>query len=145
MLSIDNSVELMVKTYLGLPKRVTGLHISRAEYAEANESFPRLLDLLEKYAVDKLDEIDLGEIDWYHRLRNELYHQGNGLTVERDKVVVYAKLAFNVCLASQFWSKSQSVQNLSGSSSLPGQTFTKSLRKPHGTDSPKRISVALER
>jgi hypothetical protein len=25
MISIDNAVELMVKTYLGLPKRVTGL------------------------------------------------------------------------------------------------------------------------
>jgi hypothetical protein len=40
-----------------------------------------------------LEEIDLAEIDWYHRLRNELYHQGNGLTVEREKVVVYAGLA----------------------------------------------------
>jgi hypothetical protein len=35
MLSIDNAVELMVKTYLGLPKRVIGLHITRPEYAEA--------------------------------------------------------------------------------------------------------------
>ena len=93
MLSIDNAVELMVKTYLGLPKRVTGVQISRAEYTEANESFPRLLDMLEKYAAEKLEGIDLGEIDWYHRLRNELYHQGNGLTVERQKVVVYAGLA----------------------------------------------------
>jgi hypothetical protein len=49
--------------------------------------------MLEKYAADKLEGIDLGEIDWYHRLRNELYHQGNGLTVEREKVVVYAGLA----------------------------------------------------
>jgi hypothetical protein len=79
MLSIDNAVELMVKTYLGLPKRVTGLRISRADLAEINESFPRLLDALEQHASDKLDGIDLGEIDWYHRLRNELYHQGNGL------------------------------------------------------------------
>ena len=93
MLSIDNSVELMVKTYLGLPKRATGLQISRSELAEINESFPKLLDALEKYAVDKLEGIDLAEIDWYHRLRNELYHQGNGLTVEREKVVVYAGLA----------------------------------------------------
>ena len=32
-------------------------------------------------------------MEWYHRLRNELYHQGNGLTVERRKVEVYAELA----------------------------------------------------
>lgn len=93
MLSIDNSVELMVKTYLGLPRRVTGIALSRKDYQEMSESFPALLDALERYAADRLDGINLGEIEWFHRLRNELYHQGNGLTVERDKVEVYAQLA----------------------------------------------------
>src|SRR5690242_17794460 len=73
MLSIDNAVELMIKTYLGLPKRVTGVQISRAEFADINESFPKLLDALENHAGEKLNGIDLGEIDWYHRLRNQLY------------------------------------------------------------------------
>ena len=40
-----------------------------------------MLDALEQYAAPKLAGIDLGEIEWYHRLRNQLYHQGNGLTV----------------------------------------------------------------
>ena len=82
MISIDNSVELMVKTFLGLPKRVTGLQIGREKYREISESFPKLLDALEEHCSDKLDGVDLGIIEWYHRLRNELYHQGNGLTVE---------------------------------------------------------------
>ena len=93
MLSIDNAVELMLKTYLGLPKRVTGLHITRGKYAEFSESFPKLLDAIEEYGSDKLDGIELGEIEWYHRLRNQLYHQGNGLTVELEKAKVYAELA----------------------------------------------------
>ena len=93
MISIDNAVELMIKTYLGLPKRITGLSVPRKEYNEIAESFPALLDGLEKHAPEKLDGIDLGTIEWYHRLRNELYHQGNGLTVERDKVEIYAELA----------------------------------------------------
>lgn len=93
MISIDNAVELMIKTYLGLPKRITGLSIPRKQYQEMTESFPALLDGLEKYAQEKLDGIDLGTIEWYHRLRNELYHQGNGLTVERDKVEIYSELA----------------------------------------------------
>jgi len=93
MISIDNSVELMIKTYLGLPNRITQLQISRKEYQEISESFPALLDALEKYASDRILGINLGEIEWYHRLRNELYHQGNGLTVELDKVTVYAELA----------------------------------------------------
>jgi hypothetical protein len=92
MISIDNAVELMIKTYLGLPMRITGLEISRKAYDEFAQSFPKLLDALETYATDKINGIDLGEIEWYHRLRNELYHQGNGLTVERDKVEVYAEL-----------------------------------------------------
>lgn len=69
MISIDNAVELMVKIYLGLPQRVTSLKISRKEYQEFSESFPLLQDALQKYASDKLDGIDLGEIEWYHRLR----------------------------------------------------------------------------
>lgn len=101
MISIDNAVELMIKTYLGLPRRVTGLKISRSEYHEFSESFPKLLDALEKYGADKVDGIDLGVIEWYHRIRNELYHQGNGLTVERDKVEVYAELA-NVLFSNLF-------------------------------------------
>jgi hypothetical protein len=93
IIGIDNSVELMAKTFLGLPKRVTGLTIGRNKYSEFSESFPKLLDALEEYAADKITGINLGEIEWYHRLRNELYHQGNGLTVERAKVEAYAELA----------------------------------------------------
>lgn len=101
MISIDNAVELMIKTYLGLPQRVTGLKITRNDYQEFAESFPKLLDALEKYAGSKLEGIDLGEIEWYHRLRNQLYHQGNGLTVERDKVEVYAELS-NILFTNLF-------------------------------------------
>lgn len=93
LLSIDNAVELTIKTYLSLPRRVSGISLSRKDYLEISESFPRLLDAIEQHASDKLSGIDLGDIEWYHRLRNELYHQGNGLTVERKKVEVYAELA----------------------------------------------------
>ncbi len=93
MLSIDNAVELTAKTFLGLPKRLSGIHVPRKEYAEISESFPKMLDALETYAEDRLDGINLGEIEWFHRLRNQLYHQGNGLTVDRDKVEIYAELA----------------------------------------------------
>jgi len=93
MISIDNAVELIIKTYLGLPKRINGLKITRAEYQEFSESFPKLLDAIEKYGASKLGSLDLGEIEWYHRLRNQLYHQGNGLTVERTKVEIYGQLA----------------------------------------------------
>ena len=100
MIAIDNSVELMLQTYISIPKRVTGLTISRRERDEICSGFPQLLDGIEKHAADKVAGIDLGEIEWFHRLRNELYHQGNGLTVERHKVEVYAEMAkvlFAIC------------------------------------------------
>jgi len=93
MICVDNSVELMIKTFLGLPHRISGIKISRKEYAEISESFPKLLDAIESHAEEKIKGIDLGEIEWYHRLRNELYHQGNGLTVERNNVEVYGEIA----------------------------------------------------
>lgn len=93
MILIDNAVELTLKTYLGLPSRVSGIRIAREKFREMSESFPKLLDAMEEHADEKLVGIDLGQVEWYHRLRNELYHQGNGLTVERQKVDVYAELA----------------------------------------------------
>jgi hypothetical protein len=93
MLSIDNSVELMIKTFLGLPQRVTGIKLTKKDLEEISQSFPRLLDAIHEHAPDKLRDYDISEIEWFHRLRNELYHQGNGLTVERQKAVAYAEIA----------------------------------------------------
>jgi len=93
MLSIDNAVELTIKTYLSLPRRISGINLPRKEFQEISESFPQLLDTLEKYSADKLNGIDLGEIEWFHRLRNQLYHQGNGLTIDREKIEIYSELA----------------------------------------------------
>ena len=94
MISIDNSVELMIKTYLGLPKRITKIEgITRKKYEEITSTFPNLLDGIEEFASDKLNGIELGDIEWFHRLRNQLYHDGNGITVEKEKVEAYAEIA----------------------------------------------------
>ncbi len=93
IISIDNAVELMMKVYLGLPRRTTGLQISRAKYEEITKSFSALLDALEEYASERIVGLSLDEIEWFHRLRNELYHQGNGITVEKIKVEAYASVA----------------------------------------------------
>lgn len=93
LIAIDNAVELTIKTYLSLPKRVTGLSIPRKRLEEISESFPSLLDALEEYTQDKLQGVDLASIEWYHRLRNQLYHQGYGLSVDRKQVEIYAELA----------------------------------------------------
>lgn len=94
MISIDNTVELAIKTYLGLPSRVTGITgLSRRRYEEISQNFSSLLNGFEEFAPDKIVGIELGDIEWFHRVRNQLYHEGNGITVERGKVEGYAEIA----------------------------------------------------
>jgi hypothetical protein len=93
MISVDNAVELAIRTSLGLPKRVRGAHGPSRRDLEAAVGFPDLLDLLEKDGEDKLTGVELGDIEWYHRLRNTLYHDGNGVTVDPEKVDAYNQIA----------------------------------------------------
>jgi hypothetical protein len=93
LIAIDNAVELTIRTFLSLPRRVTDIGLSRKSFEEIADSFPKLLDALEIHAGNRIDGIDLGDIEWYHRLRNQLYHQGSGLTVEKRMVEVYSSVA----------------------------------------------------
>jgi len=63
MISIDNAVELAIRTYLGLPRRVRGTDGPPRRELESASGFPDLLDLLEKYGGDKLSGIELGDIE----------------------------------------------------------------------------------
>ncbi len=93
MLNIDNAVELAIKTYLGLPRDITGINLSLKDYQEISDSFPRLLEALRQHAQKKLSGIDLGTISYFHRVRNDLYHRPTGLTVTRANVEAYAEIA----------------------------------------------------
>lgn len=94
MVSVDNAVELTVKTWLGLPHRTKeNKGPGRRELEDAGESFPALMDLLQEYGSDKITGLSLDDVEWYHRLRNQLYHSGNGITVEKSKVETYLELA----------------------------------------------------
>ena len=93
LISIDNSVELMIRTYLSLPKRDRGRDGPSRKKMESASGFPDLLDLLEEYAEDLITGIELGDIEWYHRIRNNLYHEGNGITVDKEQLVSYREIA----------------------------------------------------
>lgn len=93
-ISIDNCVELTIKSYLSLPKRYFGeTHPTRSELDNAYNSFPSLLDLIDKYAHEKLEGIELIDIEHYHRIRNTLYHQGTGLSVNEEYLELYYSMA----------------------------------------------------
>jgi len=88
MISIDNATELAIKTYLAKNRR--SLNISRKEYKEIRKTFLSLLDALKKYAGEEISEKELDLIEYSHSIRNSLYHEGNGISVKKDTVDLYA-------------------------------------------------------
>jgi hypothetical protein len=92
-ISIDNSVEIMIRTFLSLPKSKSGMHVKKHEIDDAGNSFTNLLALLYKHASDRLIGIDPGDIEHYHRIRNQLYHEGTGLSVDEQYIRAYRSIA----------------------------------------------------
>lgn len=92
-ISIDNSVETSIRTFLSLPEKISGVKFQRREVEEAGNSFPKMVDLLFSKARPKLTGLDDGDIEHYHRIRNQLYHNGTGLGVDRRYLDAYRQIA----------------------------------------------------
>ena len=93
-LLLDVGVETIFKTFLQLPEEVTGTKASFSERIKASEgNFHELTQGIRKAAGNRLGGIDLAHIQFYHDLRNKLYHQGNGITIPTEKAKGYASLA----------------------------------------------------
>jgi len=92
-ISIDNSVETSIRTFLSLPEKISGIKFQRKEVEEAGNSFPKMVDLLFNKSRSKLSGLDDGDIEHYHRIRNKLYHDGTGLSVDRRYLDAYRQIA----------------------------------------------------
>jgi hypothetical protein len=93
-ISIDNSVEIIIKTYLSLPRKFFEIEKpSKKELDDCNTSFTCFLSLLFKYEDNRLLGIVPGDIEHYHRIRNTLYHDGTGLAVDQEYIYAYIILA----------------------------------------------------
>jgi hypothetical protein len=92
-LLLDIGIETLLKTYLTLPDKITGAKTKFHERKDASESnFHSLLKGVET-ASPQLEGYDFSYLQFYHDLRNKLYHQGNGITVSEQHVNGYAELA----------------------------------------------------
>jgi hypothetical protein len=92
-ISVDNAVETMIRTFLSLPKGKSGVHVPRKDFDEAENSFPKLLALLWSHAGTRLTGVDDSDIEHYHRIRNKLYHDGTGLSVDEQYLLAYRQIA----------------------------------------------------
>lgn len=94
MISIDNSVELSVKTYLSKNRR--SLNLGRKELQKSKRFFPQLLDLFANHNQIIISNEDLDAIEYYHSIRNNLYHEGAGINVQESIVRAYYTLAYDL-------------------------------------------------
>jgi len=82
-ISFDNAIESTVTTYLSLhPSQRGGRQYSREDVAKWLPNFHSKLAFLERHAAlaDVSMPQDSASMVFYHGLRNELYHNGNGVT-----------------------------------------------------------------
>ena len=92
-ISIDNCVEVSIRSFLALPRLKSGISVSKSELDGVAGSFPRLLELVINRAPDKLAGLDSADIEHYHRIRNRLYHDGTGLSVDDEYLHAYRGIA----------------------------------------------------
>jgi hypothetical protein len=92
-ISVDNSVETSIRTFLSLPQSKSGIKAPRKEIEAVENSFPGMLNLLWQHADARLTGIDESDIEHYHRIRNKLYHDGTGLSVDVEYLLAYRQIA----------------------------------------------------
>ena len=92
-ISIDNSVETSIRVFMSLPEKISGIKFSQKERDEAGNSFPKMVELVFQRAQSKLSGLNDSDIEHYHRIRNQLYHNGTGLGVDRRYLVAYRQIA----------------------------------------------------
>ncbi len=91
--SIDNAVEVSTRAFLSMPETKSGVKVSRADIEAAGNSFPKLVALLFDRVGSRLAGIDAADIEHYHRIRNQLYHEGTGLSVDDQYLRAYRSIA----------------------------------------------------
>ena len=92
-ISIDSCVETCVRIFLSLPTAKSGIKLARSDLEAVANSFPKMVDLLFTHASGRLGGLDPTDIEHYHRIRNKLYHEGTGLSVDVDHLVAYRSIA----------------------------------------------------
>lgn len=85
LIGFDNAIEVCIDVFIKLhPKLRGGLELQNEDVARATRNYHTKIEWLDKYADEKQLKLDFSieEIVWYHSLRNELYHSGNGMVPE---------------------------------------------------------------
>ena len=94
-LLIDVGVETIFTTYLSLPNEVIKSKIKHRERMPfvRKGTFSSLIDGVRETAGQRLSNIDLNRVLYYHNIRNKLYHLGDGIVPTDENLSSYLVLA----------------------------------------------------
>lgn len=93
-LLMDVCVETTLRTFLGLPVKISGSakgYLDLKQYV--NGKFHDLTKGIEAAAPGRIPDNELHHLRFYHNVRNRLYHEGNGITIPEEHVRGYGTLA----------------------------------------------------
>jgi hypothetical protein len=88
LISFDNAIEVSITSYLQLhPGQRNNRTYQKKDIEQWQSNYHTKLEFFERFiTVERSEtmEITRDEIVWYHDLRNQLYHSGNGMVPEND-------------------------------------------------------------
>jgi len=111
LIGFDNAIEVCIDVFINLHPRLRGsVEITRQERDKALRNYHTKVEFLDRHvqAQDISIKLPIEHIVWYHQLRNELYHSGNGMIPElhviqgcRDAALTVFRVLFGVDVARQ--------------------------------------------
>jgi hypothetical protein len=109
LIGFDNAIEVSLEVFIRLHPRLRGNKIAKDDAEKSLKNFYEKIYFLERYLEKEESDIQLPseEILWFHSLRNELYHAGNGMVPElhviegaQNAAVQVFEILFNVSLTN---------------------------------------------
>lgn len=85
IIGFDNAIEVCIDVFIKLhPKLREGVELRKEDVEKATRNYHTKIEWLDQYLeANQLNaDFSIEEIVWYHSLRNELYHSGNGMVPE---------------------------------------------------------------
>ena len=95
LIGFDNAIEVSIDVFIRLhPKLRNGVEIPKAEVEAATRNYHTKIEFLDNHVQTRQIPLSISvlEILWFHQLRNELYHSGNGMVPE-EHVILGARAA----------------------------------------------------
>ena len=93
-LLLDVGVENLFKVYLSLDKEITQTPIKYHKRQKAiSGSFYKLVETVKESTEDKVERALFERVKYFHKIRNKLYHQGNGVLPSKYNLKEYGEIA----------------------------------------------------